>query len=90
MIDGVNPRLMQHQFPVMRRLADLVKKKKRETENPTKYEAEILTAFFAAMVMGWFLYEPFLLVSTDLENRDKEEIYSQVIEILEECIEKFC
>jgi len=44
-------------------LVNLVERKK-ETGWPTKYEAEILAAFFSGAVMGWFLYEAFLLAST--------------------------
>jgi AcrR family transcriptional regulator len=90
MIAGVDPHLMQHQFPVMRRLVDLVKKKKSETENPTKYDAEILASFFSAMVMGWFLYEPFFLAATNLEDRDREEVNEQIVQILEDCVENLC
>ena len=89
MLNGVSPHLIQHHFPVMRRLLDLAKKKKASAENPSKYDPEILTAVFTATVMGWFLYEPFFLASLEMEDWDKEEIYSQMIELLEEMVEKF-
>jgi TetR/AcrR family transcriptional regulator, repressor for neighboring sulfatase len=90
MLNGINPHLIQNHFPVMHRLLNLVKKQKADLENPSKYDAEVLTAFFTAAVMGWFLYEPFLLASTGLEEKNQEEIHNQIVELLEEAIHKFC
>ena len=90
MLNGISPHLIQNQFPVMHRILSLVEKKKAELENPSKYDAKILTAFFTAAVMGWFLYEPFLLASTGLEDENKDEIHEQIIELLEEAVHKFC
>ena len=55
--------LIRHHFPTVHQLVNLLEKKK-ETGWPTKYEAETLAAFFSGAVMGWFLYEAFLLAST--------------------------
>jgi hypothetical protein len=90
MLDGADPQLIRHHFPTVHQLIDLLKKKKSEMANPTKYDAEILAAFFVAAVMGWFLYEPFLLASTGLDNRSKNKVHRQIVEILEKIAGEFC
>jgi AcrR family transcriptional regulator len=90
MLDGADPHLIRHHFPTVQQLIELLKRKKSETAEPSEYDAETLAAFFSGAVMGWFLYEPFLLASTGLENRDKNKVHKQIIEILEKIVEQFC
>ena len=90
MLDGADPHLIRHHFPTVHQLVKLLEKKKSETVSPSQYDAETLAAFFAGAVMGWFLYEPFLLASTGLERRDKKKVHSQIIEILEKLTESLC
>jgi TetR/AcrR family transcriptional regulator, repressor for neighboring sulfatase len=88
MIDGINPRVIQNQFPVMQRLLELLKKRRSESE--LKFDSEMMTAILGATVLGWFLYEPFLLAATNLEDKNKDEIHQKVTEIIEEIIQKLC
>ena len=90
MLDGADPHLIRHHFPTIQQLIELIKKKKSETAEPTEYDAETLAAFLAGAVMGWFLYEPFLLASTGLEKKDKNKVHSQIIKILEKIAEELC
>ena len=90
MLDGADPQLIRHHFPTVHQLIELLKKKKVESRTSSEYDAETLAAFFVGAVMGWFLYEPFLLASTGLENRDKNKVHGQIIEILEQIAEQFC
>jgi len=88
MLDGADPQLIRHHFPTVYHLIELLRKKKAEAKTPTKFEAETLAAFFVASVMGWFLYEPFLLASTGLDKQNKDKVHRQVIEILEKMAEQ--
>jgi AcrR family transcriptional regulator len=90
MIDGINPRAIQSQFPVMQRLLELLKKRYDETNSQSRFEPEMMTAVLGATALGWFLYEPFLLAAIDLEENDKDEIHETVVEIIEEIIRKLC
>lgn len=89
MIDGVNPYLLQNQFPVMQRIVGLLKKRQNELETEGTFEPEILASAMAAMGLGWLIYEPFLLAATNLEDRDKAEVRQKIVEILEDMIQKF-
>lgn len=88
MIDGVELQLVQSEFPVMNRLLELLEKRHNETES--KFDPQLIAAILAALSLGWFLYEPFLTAATKMEDRTKEELHQQVIEILEEIVRKLC
>jgi AcrR family transcriptional regulator len=87
MLDGADPHLIRHHFPIMHQLIDLLRKKKSETENPSEYDPETLAAFFAGSALGWFFFEPVLLASTGLDKKDKAEVHSQITEMLEKTAE---
>jgi len=90
MLDGADPNLIRHHFPIMNQLIELIRKKKLETKKPSDYDAETLAAFFAASSLGWFLFEPFLLASTGLDKRDRDEVHCQISEILGKIADLLC
>jgi AcrR family transcriptional regulator len=90
MLDGADPHLIRHHFPIMNQLIELIRKKKLETKESSEYDAETLAAFFAASSLGWFLFEPFLLASTGLDKRDRDEVHSQISEILGKIADLLC
>ena len=90
MLDGADPHLIRHHFPIMQQLIELLKRKKSETKNPSEYDAETLAAFFAGSTLGWFLFEPFLLASTGLDAKDKNEVHHQIIKMLERTADLLC
>lgn len=90
MLDGVNPRSIQTDFPVMKRLLELIRKRSDETKSGTKFTPEIVTAVLSATALGWFLYKPFLIASMDLEDESTDELNKMVVEILEEIVVKIC
>jgi AcrR family transcriptional regulator len=90
MLDGADPHLIQHHLPIMQQLIELLRKEKSKTENPSEYDPETLAAFFAGSALGWFFFEPFLLASTGLDKKDKDEVHSQITEILEKTVELLC
>jgi AcrR family transcriptional regulator len=83
MLDGADPHLIRHHFPIMQQLIELLRKNKSRTKRPTEYDAETLAAFFAASALGWFFFEPFLLASTGLDKKDKKKVHRQITEMLE-------
>lgn len=90
MIDGVDLRLVQTDYPVMGHLLKLFEKKRNDEDGESKFDPQIMAAFFAAASLGWFLYEPFLIAATEMENRNKEETQEKIINILEEILQKLC
>lgn len=53
MIDGVNPHLLQDQFPVMNYFLELIKKRQKESANEPKFDAKIVAAALSATALGW-------------------------------------
>ncbi len=90
MVDGVDPHLLQSQFPVMHRLVELIKARISASEKPPAFDAEVLAAAMGGMAMGWVLFEPFLVAATGLEDRSKDELTDIAIELLEEFVRKLC
>lgn len=90
MIDGADPNLIRHHFPIMNQLIEMLRKKKLEAKKPSEYDAETLAAFFCASSMGWFLFEPFLLASTGLDKRDRDKVHGEITEILGKIADLLC
>jgi AcrR family transcriptional regulator len=90
MLDGADPHLIRHHFPIMQQLIELLRNKKLKTADPSEYDAEILAAFFAALSLGWFFFEPFLLASTSLDDEDKEKVHDQIVTFLEKTADLLC
>jgi len=90
MLDGADPHLIRHHFPIMHQLIELLKKKKSKTKHSSEYDAETLAAFFAGSTLGWFFFEPFLLASTGLDKKDKKKVHRQITEMLEKTADLLC
>ena len=90
MLDGADPHLIRHHFPIMQQLIELLRNKKLKTASPSEYDPEILAAFFAALSLGWFFFEPFLLASTGLEEEDKDKVHDQIVTFLEKTADLLC
>lgn len=89
MMDGVSPHSIQTEFPVMQRLLDLIRKKFNEKQIITRFSPEMITAVMSAAALGWFLYEPYLIASMNLEAITEEELDRTVVEVLEEMVRHF-
>jgi len=90
MLDGADPHLIRHHFPIMHQLIELLRKKKTRTKNPSEYDAETLAAFFTGAALGWYFFEPFLLASTELDKKDKDKVHHQIAEMLEKTADLLC
>ncbi len=89
MMDGVSPHAIQTEFPVMKLLLDLITKKFEEKNIVTEFSPDMITAVLSATALGWFLYEPYLIASMNLEEKTEEELDRTVVEVLEELVRHF-
>jgi TetR/AcrR family transcriptional regulator, repressor for neighboring sulfatase len=89
MMDGVSPRTIQTEFPVMKRLLELITKKFDAKKGAPAFSPEMITAVLSATALGWFLYEPYLLASVNMEEKRQGELDETVVEILEELVRHF-
>ncbi|HNU06912.1 MAG TPA: TetR/AcrR family transcriptional regulator [Pyrinomonadaceae bacterium] len=89
MIEGIDPKLLQNQFPVMQRLVELLRERSKGGSN-RNHDPESLAMAMGGLAMGWILFAPFLKASTGTEHLTDEEINRKAVEILEEFVEKIC
>jgi TetR/AcrR family transcriptional regulator, repressor for neighboring sulfatase len=90
MLDSVHPRELPAEFPLMARLLELVKKRFSETNSEPKFTPEIISGILAAAILGWLLYEPFLIFGTNQEDKEQNELHKEVVEVLEEILRQLC
>ena len=90
MLDGVPPRTFLNDFPIMKRLLELIKKRCDAAGSDTKFTPEMIAAVLAATALGWFFYEPFLIAASEQEDKKLTEIHKEVVEILEEIVRAVC
>lgn len=90
MIEGIDPKLLQNQFPVMQRLVELLRERSSGRSDRGNHDPELLAMAMGGLAMGWILFAPFLKASTGTEDLNHEEMNKKVVEILEEFVEKIC
>lgn len=93
-LDGENPRTLQRDFPNVRQMMALLqaeqqqpRTRKRQASPPSPLDARIVVGTIGALIMGWLLFEPFLLVATGLEQEDREKVREQVALMLQAMLE---
>jgi AcrR family transcriptional regulator len=84
MIDGVDPHLLQDQFPIMERLVQLLRVKLNQNDGPD--DPRILAATLGATALGWLLFQPFLSTAAGLDDVRPEMQRDGVIGFLERFI----
>jgi AcrR family transcriptional regulator len=72
-LDGDAPRAFQSRFPTIRRVVEALEGMQRSGALTTDVGAPLLTAGLGALVLGWLVFEPFLLAATDLDRRARDE-----------------
>lgn len=90
MLDGVDIREIQSDFPVMNRLLDLLRKRHAAKGFKSPIAPELMAALLASAALGWFIHEPFLRLTIGLEHIDSNELNKQVAAILDEIVDKMC
>jgi len=66
MLDGEDPTAMQSEFPVLRLLVDTFAAMQRRGALDRAFDPGLVAAGVAGLVMGWLVFEPFLVAGTDL------------------------
>jgi TetR/AcrR family transcriptional regulator, repressor for neighboring sulfatase len=90
LLDGENPRALQRDFPTVRRLITLLEMERQQrrrlpAQPPPSLSCDVpvVVGTLCALMLGWLVFEPFLLTATGLEQRDREEVRAQVIRMLQ-------
>jgi len=93
-LDGEDPRRLQRDFPTIHRMIALLRAERQSgctTKTPDTipgdFDSAIVVGAVCALTMGWLLFEPFLLAATGLDKRDRQEVRTRIIGMLQAMIE---
>lgn len=93
-LDGESPRALQRDFPNVRRLIELFEGERQQPRKRLRKHAPLpppdartVVGALSALVLGWVVFEPFLLTATGLDQHDREEVRNQVAQVLQLMIE---
>ncbi len=50
-------------------------------------ESSVVVGAFSALILGWTLFEPFLLVATGLDQYDLEKIRSGIVSVFQSVVD---
>jgi len=87
-LDGENPQVLQRDFPTIRQLIALLQKERHqagpdaEAHSPSSLDARVVIGTLSALMLGWVVFEPYLLRATGLEKDDRKQIREQVVQML--------
>lgn len=93
LLDGENPRTLQRDFPTIRRLIELLRQERQQPhrraarQSPPSLDVRLVVGTLSALMLGWLVFEPFLLAATGLEQYDRQEVRAQVVRMLQTMIE---
>jgi len=72
-LDGEPPREFQSRFPTIGRVVETLRDMQQSGALTTELDAPMLTAGIGALVLGWLVFEPFLLAATGLDARSRDD-----------------
>ena len=77
-LDGKHPRDLQTDFPTGRKIVDAFRHLQEKGLLSREFDPQILAAAMTAAALGWFIFEPFLILAADLSDRDRGEVRRMV------------
>jgi AcrR family transcriptional regulator len=90
LLDGEDPRTLQRDFPTIRRLITLLQsedqQRRRHRHQPPSSpsrDVRVVVGALCALMLGWLVFEPFLLVATGLKQEDEEMAREQIVLMLQ-------
>ncbi len=72
-LDGEAPREFQTRFPTIRRVVEALREMQRAGALTRDLDPPLVAAGVVALVLGWLVFEPFLVTATGLDARDRED-----------------
>jgi len=89
-LDGENPRNLQRDFPTIRRMIELLQTEQRQSRKSSEqhrprspFDARVVVGTTSALLLGWLVFEPYLLTAIGLDQDDREKVREQVVRMLQ-------
>lgn len=86
MLDGKPIDHVQHTFPTMSRVVELVTDLQAQDKGPADVDPRTLAALLGAVAFGWLVFEPWLLAGSGFEDDEKEIAGRDVIRLIRDYI----
>jgi AcrR family transcriptional regulator len=90
LLDGEDPRTLQRDFPTIRRLITLLqsedqhrRRRRHQPSSSPSPDIRVVVGALCALMLGWLVFEPFLLVATGLKQGDEEIAREQIVLMLQ-------
>ena len=87
LLDGADPRALQDEFPIMTRLVELVRADRDARTVDAELDARVAVAAVAALLLGWQLFEPFLLAATGMPDVDRDTLDDRLVALASRLVE---
>jgi AcrR family transcriptional regulator len=94
-LDGEDPHTLQRDFPTLRRMIELLQAEQRQSRKHadqrlpfSPLDARVVIGTSWALLLGWLVFEPFLLAATTLDQYDREEVRRQVVLTLQAMVKR--
>ena len=90
-LDGENPLALQREFPTIQTLIARLEEDKKhlrqgEGASSPPFEARVVVGTLSALMLGWLVFEPYLLTATGFEQQDQKKMREQVVRMLQQMI----
>src|SRR5260370_694564 len=91
-LDGESARGLQRDFPTINRLTAMLTRERAQAhpdrdQSAVALESSVVVGAFSALILGWTLFEPFLLVATGLDQYDLEKIRSGIVSVFQSVVD---
>jgi len=74
LLDGYAPRDLRRNFAVMQRLVAASRRQQESGRMAAEFDPRLLAAGGVAMVLGWLVFEPFLIAATGMDDRSLADV----------------
>ena len=85
-LDGEGARGLQRDFPTINRLTGMLMRERAQAhpdrdQSAVALESSVVVGAFSALILGWTLFEPFLMVAVGLDQYKLEKVRSWIVHV---------
>jgi hypothetical protein len=91
-LDGESARGLQRDFPTINRLTAMLMRERAQAhpdrdQAAVALESSVVIAAFSALMLGWVLFEPFLMVAAGLDRYKLEKVRSWIVRVFQSVVD---
>jgi AcrR family transcriptional regulator len=91
-LDGESARGLQRDFPTINRLTGMLMRERTQAhperdQSAVALESSVVVAVFSALILGWTLFEPFLIVAAGLDRYKLEKVRSWIVRVFQSVVD---